>query len=192
MKWLAAWYWRQVAAWAQMFRRTDAAIDCWERVLALQPEQPHALASIAHLSALRGDRARAIALLQRSAALAPQAATWFNLAYLLQETERHEEALAAFDRAIALDAKLDRAWYGKALSLIKLGRVADAIPLLKRNVELQPMSPYGWYQLAHAYQRLGQREQVAKTIRRLAAFEPKVARQLEDETGVSVGVEAKL
>ena len=67
--------------------------------------------------------------------------------------------------------------------------VEDAIPLLQKNTELQPFSPFGWYQLAHAYNRLGRTEQVERTIRQLGGFEPKVARQLERETGVHVGID---
>jgi tetratricopeptide (TPR) repeat protein len=111
-------------------------------------------------------------------------AVWFNLGFLQQDTGDHFSAIANFDRALALDEKLDRAWYGKALSLIKTGRVEEAVPLLKRNTELQPMSPFGWYQLAHAYHRLGQSERAAKVIRKLSEFEPQVARQLERETGL--------
>ena len=51
------------------------------------------------------------------------------------------------------------------------------------------MSPYGYYQLAHVYHRLGRSAEVGRTIKRLAEFEPDVAKQLERETGVSVGVQ---
>ena len=68
-------------------------------------------------------------------------------------------------------------------------RMSEKALETKQIVELQPMSPFGWYQLAHAYHRLGQTDRVANTIRKLAGFEPKVAKQLERETGVNVGVE---
>jgi tetratricopeptide (TPR) repeat protein len=96
--------------------------------------------------------------------------------------------MAAFDRAIALDAKLDRAHYGKAISLIKLGRLEESIPVLQRNIELQPMSPFGFYQLVHVHHRLGEAGRVEEIIRHLAGFEPQVARQLERETGISAGL----
>ena len=59
------------------------------------------------------------------------------------------------------------------------------MPALQRNTELQPMSPFGWYQLAHAYVRLGDADRARRIIRRLAQFEPQVARQLERETGLA-------
>ena len=112
------------------------------------------------------------------------AGAWYNLGYLQQESQRHDDALASFDRAIAIDPKLDLAHYGRALSLIKTERLEEAIEPLKRNTELQPLSPYGFYQLAHVYHRLGRTEAAAKVIRRLSGFEPQVARQLERETGI--------
>jgi hypothetical protein len=58
---------------------------------------------------------------------------------------------------------------------------------LKRNTELQPMSPYGWYQLARVYVDRRQPEEAVKIICHLKGFEPKVAAQLERETGLLVG-----
>jgi len=187
---LSVWFHRQCATWAVLFNRTEVAIRHWRAVRVLRPHDPDVLGALAHLSAQSGRRDEALELLEQVVQIVPErAAPWFNLAFLRQEGGRHEEAVEAFDRALALDDKLDRAWYGKALSLIKLGRVEDAIPLLRKNTELQPMSPYGWYQLAHAYHRLGQPDRVENVIRKLAGFEPKVAQQLERETGVRVGVE---
>jgi hypothetical protein len=58
---------------------------------------------------------------------------------------------------------------------------------LKRNTELQPMSPYGWYQLARVHVDRHNPEEAVKIIRHLKGFEPKVAAQLERETGLLVG-----
>jgi hypothetical protein len=47
------------------------------------------------------------------------------------------------------------------------------------------MSPFGWYQLARVHVDRHEPEEARKIIRHLHAFEPKVARQLEKETGLS-------
>lgn len=190
MKWLDLWFYRQIAIWALFFKRPDVAIDYWERIRALQPGDFRVVATLAHLRASMGAREEALALLHQTLEMEPnQPGTWFNLGFMRQEDEVHEEAIAAFRRALAQDGKLDRAWYGLALSLIKTGQVEEGIEALKKNTELQPMSPYGWYQLAHAYLRLGETPQAEKVIRRLAKFEPKVAAQLERETGLKSGVD---
>jgi tetratricopeptide (TPR) repeat protein len=182
---LKAWCHRQLAIGATLLGRHEIALDHWRAVRCSRPADARPLAAIAHLLAGAGRRDEAIAALQASLAVdAAQAAGWFNLGFLQQAQGEHHAALASFDRALALDQSLDRAWYGKALSLIRLERVPEAIPLLRRNTELQPMSPFGWYQLAHAYVRSGEPEKARGVIRRLAGFEPQVARQLERETGL--------
>jgi tetratricopeptide (TPR) repeat protein len=114
------------------------------------------------------------------------AADWFNLAFLYEHASRFDDAERAFRRATVLDPKLDRAWYGLGLTLIRLQRFDEAVPALKRNTELQPMSPYGWYQLARVHMDRQQPEEVRKIIKHLHGFEPKVAKQLERETGLTV------
>jgi len=186
----SAWYYRQMAVWSSFLKRDERALEYWDRLRVLRPQDARVMSTIAHLKANAGEQPQAIALLHRSLELDPADATaWFNLGFLQQEEGDHEEALGSFERALKLDAKLDRAWYGMALSLIKLGRVEAAITPLKRNTELQRMSPFGWYQLAHVYHRLGDSKRVARVIRTLSGFEPQVARQLERETGVDVGVD---
>ena len=90
----------------------------------------------------------------------------------------------AFREALAMDPKLDRAWYGLGLTLIRQQRFDEAVAALKRNTELQPMSPYGWYQLARVHMDRHEPEETRKIIRHLKGFEPKVAAQLERETGL--------
>jgi tetratricopeptide (TPR) repeat protein len=182
-------YWRQMAIWCELLKQDAMALEYWQRIRDARPRDAAVIAKIAFMKAGAGGRPEAIALLNESLRIDPDAAdNWFNLGYLQQEEQRHDEALASFARALRLNAKLDRAWYGTALSLIKLGRLEDAIAPLKQNVKLQPMSPFGWYQLAHLQNRLGRKDDVAVSIKRLSQFEPQVARQLERETGVSAGL----
>ncbi len=48
------------------------------------------------------------------------------------------------------------------------------------------MSPYGWYQLARVHVDRQQPDEARRIIRHLKGFEPKVAAQLERETGLVV------
>jgi len=163
------------------------ALALLERMLARWPGDAYALSSRAHVRAQRGDRTGAIADAQALVAAHParSAADWFNLAFLLEAEGRLGEAEPAFRRAVEIRDKLDRAWYGLGLTLIRLGRHDEAVKALERNTKLQPMSPYGWYQLARVHMDRQQPDQATKIIRHLKGFEPKVAAQLERETGLA-------
>jgi len=182
------WFSRKMALFSLLLKREDMAIHYWQRARALAPGDARIVASLAHAHAVLGRNAEAAALFRQALDIdANQPGTWFNLGFLLGEMGDAAEAVVVFRRAVELDPKLDRAWYGMALALINTGAVEEAVAALKRNTELQPMSPYGWYQLAHAYLRLGQRDKAEGVVRRLAKFEPKVALQLEQETGIKAG-----
>ena len=105
---------------------------------------------------------------------------------MLDDIGRHEEAEPAFLRALDAEPKMDRAWYGLALVLIRQRRFDEAVEALKKNTELQPMSPFGWYQLARVHVDRQQPDEAVKIIRHLNGFEPKVAAQLERETGLRI------
>ena len=167
--------------------RNRAAERVFCEMLQRWPQDAYSLASRAHVRAQLGQRDGAIADAQDLVRLFPRrsAGDWFNLAFLLESASRLDEAEGAFRRAIALDPKLDRAWYGLGLTLIRLHRFDEAVDALKRNTELQPMSPYGWYQLARAHVDRHEPEEARRIIGHLHGFEPKVAAQLERETGLT-------
>ena len=166
--------------------RRQAALHTFTEILGRWPGDAYALASRAHVLAQLGEREAAIADAQSLVNLHPKrsAADWFNLAFLLEADGRLEEAELAFKGAVALDPKLDRAWYGLGLVLIRQRRLDEAVKALKRNTELQPMSPYGWYQLARVHMDSHEPEEVRRIINHLKGFEPKIAAQLERETGL--------
>jgi len=179
------WFKLSAIGWLVIGRAAQAE-NIFDEMLRRWPGDAYALASRSHVRAQAGRRAQAIADLQALLAAHPErsAADWFNLAYLFEDGGRFAEAEPAFRRALALDPKLDRAWYGLGLVLIRLQRSEEAVAALKKNTELQPMSPYGWYQLARVQVERQQPEEARKIIRHLKGFEPKVAAQLERETGL--------
>jgi len=164
------------------------ALALFDRVLARWPDDPHALASRAHLRAQAGGTALALEDAQRLVGLTPEdARAWFNLGFLREAAGHWPQALSAFERATALNPRLDRAWYGQGLVLIRLQRYDEAVLALEQNTRLQPMSPCGWYQLARVHLDRGEPVQTLNIIGHLRGFEPRVAAQLERETGLPAG-----
>jgi predicted Zn-dependent protease len=182
-----AYRWFKVSAMAWLvIGRAKQAESVFDEMLRRWPGDAYALSSRSHVRAQAGRRDEAIADQQALVAAHPErsAADWFNLAFLHEDAGRLAEAEPAFRRAVALDPKLDRAWYGLGLVLIRLQRPDEAVAALKQNTKLQPMSPYGWYQLARVHVDRREPEEARKIIRHLKGFEPKVAAQLERETGL--------
>jgi tetratricopeptide (TPR) repeat protein len=179
------WAWNQAAAWLLLFKQRDRAIGYYRRMIEQDPNDAVALASIAFQQAEAGENRAALATFERVVALAPDSAEYhFDRGFLLQKLNDHEAAMSAFRRALECNPDHDRALYGLALSLIATRRLEEAVAPLKRNTKLQPMSPYGWYQLARVHFDLGHRDETQKILDHLIEFEPKVARQLERETGL--------
>lgn len=190
MKAITVAYYSQIAYWASILKKEEIACDYWLKISALRPKDPRPLASAAHCMAVLNRNAQTEALLRKALeADSKYAPAWFNLGFLLQKRNDHEEALHCFDQAIRFDEKMDRAHYGQALTLIALNRPEEAKAALQRTIDLQPMSPYGYYQLASLHHKLGDDKSYVKLVKKLHKFEPQLAVQLQTETGVSAGVE---
>ena len=160
--------------------RRLTALQRFKHMLLLRPADNYSLASLAHLQAEQLQFDAAITSLQQLTSAWPQdAAAWFNLGYVFQQTGCHEDAEPAFRCALALDPRMDRAWYGLALALMRRQQFHEAAEALKKNTALQPMSPYGWYRLAEVWLALDQPDEAQKVLRHLRQFEPAVAGQLE-------------
>ena len=163
----------------------DLALRQTERQIERDPRNRHALATRAHLLAGQGRHVQALSDLEWLVQLAPnQASVWFNLGFVQESLGDLPAAAESFSQAVTLDPEMDRAWYGLGLCRIRQGRWDDAVSALQRTTELQPMSPNGWYQLARVHLERGEPEQARRVLRHLHSFEPKVAAQLERETGL--------
>jgi len=181
-----AWWLTWKAKMAIVLNQKALALSFFDDVLRLIPDSAHAAASRAFLLAEMGRHAEAVAQLEQLLARQPEdASSWFNLGYLLDLAGDDQRAFDAFEKAIRLNAQLDRAHYGLALSAIKLGKTDTAIAALRQNTQLQPMSPHGWYQLAMVHFKQNEFSETSRIIRHLSGFEPKVAEQLRRETGLS-------
>jgi Flp pilus assembly protein TadD len=162
------WKWRAMAL--LVFGRKHAALDLFESMLAELGRRREGLTVLDQLVRISPDNAR----------------HWFNYGFMLEHMGEYEQAEAAFRRSTELSPQLDRAWYGLGLVLIRLQRFDEAVVALKKNTKLQPMSPYGWYQLARVHVDRHEPEEARRIIAHLRRFEPKVAAQLERETGIFV------
>ena len=134
---------------------------------------------------------QALGFFERALALTPaNANAHFNVGFVCEALERSQPAEQAFKKALEIDAKMDRAWYGLGLALVRQRRFEEALVAFKRNTELQSMSPYAWYQMARVHMEMQDPEKALAVMRHLNGFEPKVAAQLERETGLQLDSKA--
>jgi tetratricopeptide (TPR) repeat protein len=117
----------------------DRAESIYHTVLSSHPGHSHALTLLGTLYLQRGDRAKGIALIERSLAMNPyQPMAHNSRANALKELERYEEALEDYDRAVTLDPRFADAWSNRGLVLKELGRHQDALTSFDKAIALQP------------------------------------------------------
>jgi class 3 adenylate cyclase/TolB-like protein len=146
----------------------QSAVALFEAALRIDPDNVQANVGLAqaliHIFRSRWDpdRARVLARADeaatRATAVAPDHAQAQSVkAEILGLQKRFDEALATYDRAIALDRNLTTAHVGRARHLIVSGRAADAVESVERAIRLSPRDPdlYLWYYVVcHAHTHL--------------------------------------
>jgi len=103
-------------------------------------------------------------LASRAAALdGNSAAVWTQLGWVLHWRGLPDEAIAAFERARALDPSVVDARAGEPL--IRVGRAVEAVPIIERALRLDPFAaPETLASLGHAYYLLGDSGKAAEAL----------------------------
>jgi tetratricopeptide (TPR) repeat protein len=171
---------RAVAFGALLFGMKRRALEAYEAIVRIDPDDVIARATVGNMRMEQGDAAGAIDAFREIVARRPEHAdTWFNLGFIHDQRDELAEAERCFRRAIELNAAHDRALYGLGLVLIRSGRLREAVDALRQNVKLQPFSPYGYYQLAMTLHHLGESGDAWRTYEQLKNFEPRYAATLK-------------
>ncbi len=159
----------------------------FQEILEIQPDDVLALNSLGYKELNDRRLVQALGFFERALVHTPtHANAHFNVGFVCEELGRSQEAEHAFRAALQIDEKMDRAWYGLGLVLVRQQRFEESLVAFKRNTELQSMSPYAWYQMARVHMEMHAPEKALEVMRHLNGFEPKVAAQLERETGLKL------
>ncbi len=143
-----------LAALRRRLEGPEAALEEYEALLAGRPDPE--TAGLAHLESgrlllERGDPAPALDHLEKAAAaLPPTAQLLSTLAGLQARAGRFGEAVASFDRLLALEPAAEPAHFGRALALLLDERCVEARERLEESTERLP----GSLELRHALARL--------------------------------------
>ena len=111
----------------------------FKQILAVDPGNARALHFAGVLAHQMGRSADGVALIEKSVALVPDAADWYNnLGIVLQESSRFDEAIDAYRRAIALDADHANAHSNLGVLLRATGRFVEAEEAYRTAIRLNP------------------------------------------------------
>ena len=163
------------------------AHEVFQDILDLNPHDVLALNSLGYNELNDRRLVQALGFFERVLVLTPaNANAHFNVGFVCEELGCSQEAEHAFRASLQIDEKMDRAWYGLGLVLVRQRRFEESLVAFERNTKLQSMSPYAWYQMARVHMEMHEPEKALEVMRHLNGFEPKVAAQLERETGLKL------
>ena len=102
---------------------------------------PNRVSTLNNLSAIKIRQekfAEAEELVRKAIGVDKSAEAWANLGIVLTETNRLEEALEAYDRALEGNCLYARAWLNKATTLLKLKRFDEGLLACDQALKLNP------------------------------------------------------
>jgi tetratricopeptide (TPR) repeat protein len=118
----------------------------------------------------------AVRILRQVTAWQPRkAGAWYRLGVALADSEKKEEAIAAFQKAIALDEKLAYPWNGLGNVYDDLGRREEAIAAYQKAIALDEKLAAPWNGLGNVYRALGRHEEAIAAYQKAIALDEKYA-----------------
>lgn len=169
----------EAAIWHHQAGRLAEAEACYQRTLAAQPHHPDALYHLALLARQVGQTEAALDLLGKAIKLKRTDPLYFLYhATTLQELERYDEALASYDRALALLPEQADIFYNRGLVLKALGRFGEALESLERALALKPDFAEAWNNCGLLQQQMRLLDRSIASLDRAVALNPSYAEAL--------------
>ena len=148
------------------------AMEGYMQVLKDDPQNIDALYYIALLALQEGQYANTIKLAERALTVAPQARVHNVLGQAHIRLGKVDDALASYDRAIALQPDFADAYGNRANILGVLGHSTEALADLDRALALRPDSFEDWTNRGAALQDLDRFEEALASFDRAIALRP--------------------
>lgn len=100
---------------------------------------------------------------------------WYNRGEKLRKSQRYEEAIAAYDKAIKIKPDYSEAWYAKAYSLYKWRRYEEAITAYDQVIKLHPDDGNSWYYRGWMLGELQRYEEAVRSYEQAVKIDPNVS-----------------
>jgi tetratricopeptide (TPR) repeat protein len=152
------------------------AAELYRAILAARPKHFDALQLLGALALSAGHLDEGIVLLERATSInRMHAPTHSNLAFALNAKERHQEALACANRAIALMPNFADALNNRGTALGALDAPADALASFERALALKPELPEAWNNRSCALRDLDRPADAVASCEQALALRPNYA-----------------
>ncbi|CAB3763669.1 tetratricopeptide repeat protein [Paraburkholderia solisilvae] len=155
----------------------DEAARLLHGVLASTPDHGEAHAGLGYIAAKQGDHARAAEHLIHAAAHMPLPVNELEFAaQVCQLAQRHEDAVALFERCLAQQPNHAASLNGAAMSLIQLGEPQRALEMLERLCRAQPQSAEAHYNRGTLLGKMDRYDDELAAYRQAIALKPRFVR----------------
>lgn len=159
-----AWY--QLGVLNHQAGQLHEAEDCYRKAMKIDPGHGESRLNLARILMASGQFDAAREMLRVARRLLPDnAAPVCLLGEILAREGNLAEALAEFDRAIAIDNEFPAAHADRGLALHQLGRSAEALPSLHRAIQLAPGNPNAWLTRGSALLQTGRLNEAIQNFR---------------------------
>ena len=165
----------QAALAAHQAGRLDEARAGYQAILAKNPEHARAMHSLGVLEKSLGNTAAAVELISRAVSILPAAEFYNNLGDALAGLGRRDEAVAAFERAIALSPAYVKAFNNLGLARLQQGRVGEAEAALRTALAIKPDYARALANLAAVYTQSGRHAEALESYRAALQLDPNYA-----------------
>ena len=145
----------------------------YRQILQREPAHFDALHLLGVASLQGGDPRAALELIGQANRIDPRnAAALTNLGNALRELGRHEQALACYDRALAIGSAVPESHYNRALALQEMQRHGDALAAYDHALALRPGYVEARYNRAVVLQDSGRHADAMLAFAELLAMAP--------------------
>ncbi|MCI5065509.1 aminotransferase class I/II-fold pyridoxal phosphate-dependent enzyme [bacterium] len=148
------------------------AQQLYDDILKQEPLNPKALQGLAVIQERSGDLTKASELLARSVAVDPRdPVALFNLGALYHRKKLRSEALAQYEKVLAVKPNHFGALFYGALLRLEGGEFLEGVRLLERAARLHPDNPEVYRALGNAQERRGRLQKAELAFRRALDLE---------------------
>ncbi|MBF0195473.1 MAG: tetratricopeptide repeat protein [Magnetococcales bacterium] len=154
--------------------KLDEAIQWYEKVLEIQPNNINALCNIGAVLQNQGKLNEAIKKYKKSIAINPDFVGGYNnLAFALQQQEKFDEAIIHYQKAILLEPSYAAAHYNLANTLKDQNRLDEAVISYKRAITIEPEHFEAYRNLGLVYSMQGELADAVASYKKAIAINPK-------------------